>query len=213
MGLSKTSVSHSDKTPAMLTKHIHHELLPTLDEDENLVSTVASALPLSTVEEAIRAVLIRNNYGVEAPVGVRVPNALCVWRWEVRGRYMDWLPKNCREKAEIRLAERIQVRQPKRISTFVTYRLSQAREDIKVLLEALQEEERNAILDPKKMVNKLPAKQLNRPDTTPTPGAEAEEIKLAPESSKKKGKRREDAENQEVCIYFVYVKFLINSSR
>ena len=212
MALSKT-LSHSDKTPAMLTKHIHHELLPTLDEDENLVSTVALALPLSTVEEAIRAVLIRNNYGVEAPVGVKVPNALCVWRWEVRAQYMDWLPKNCREKAETRLAERIQVRQPKRIRTFMTYRPSQAREDIKVLLEALQEEERNAILDPKKTVNKLPAKQVNRPDTTPTPGAEAEETKLAPESSKKKGKRREDAENQEVCTHLVCVKFLINSSR
>ena len=95
----------------MLTKHIHHELLPTLDEeDQNLVAAVASALPLSTVEDAIRAILIRNNYGVEAPLGVKLPNALCVWRWEVRAQHMDWLPKNCKEKAEARLAERIQVR-------------------------------------------------------------------------------------------------------
>jgi chromatin assembly factor 1 subunit A len=94
----------------MLTKHIHHELLPTLDEDDNFFSAVASILPLSTIEETIRAVLIRNNYGVEAPSGVKVPTPLCAWRWEVRAQHMDWLPKNCRDKAEVRLAERIQVR-------------------------------------------------------------------------------------------------------
>lgn len=105
-----TFVSHSDKTLTILTKHIHHELLPTLDEEDGgLVSAVASALPLTSVEEAIKAVLVRNNYGVEAPTGVKLPTALCVWRWEVRAQYMDWLPKNCREKAEARLAERIQV--------------------------------------------------------------------------------------------------------
>jgi chromatin assembly factor 1 subunit A len=117
--LLKISMSHSDKTLAMLTKHIHHELLPTLDEeDESLVSAVALALPLSTVEEAIKAVLTRNNYGVEAPSGVKIPAGLCVWRWEVQAQHMDWLPKNCREKAEARLVDRIQVSHSNKTSFF-----------------------------------------------------------------------------------------------
>lgn len=94
----------------MLAKHIHHELLPTLDEDDEGFFSVASALPLSTVEEEIKSIVTRNNYGVEVPSGAKLPAALCVWRWEVRPQHMDWLPKNSREKVEARLAERIQVR-------------------------------------------------------------------------------------------------------
>jgi hypothetical protein len=71
-------------------------------------------------------------------------------------------------------------------------------ENIKVLLESLPEEERNAILDPKKTANKLPAKKINRPETTPKPEAKTEESTTAPESSKKQGKRKENAENDEV---------------
>src|SRR5882757_5402064 len=47
------------------------------------------------------------------------------------------------------------------IFAFTTYRLSQVREDIKVLLEALPEEERNIIFDPKKGGNKPPAKHMD----------------------------------------------------
>jgi len=94
----------------MLAKHIHHELLSTLDDEEKSASAITAALPLTVVEEAIKSVLIRNNYGLEAPLGVKLPAALSVWRWEVRSEYLDWLPKNSREKAEARLAERTQVR-------------------------------------------------------------------------------------------------------
>lgn len=96
----------------MLAKHIQQELLPTLDDDAGkLKADVVGSLPLTTVEDAIKSVLIRNNYGLEAPLGVRLPAALCVWRWEVGSDHIDWLPKNSREKAEARLAERVKVGQ------------------------------------------------------------------------------------------------------
>jgi len=95
----------------MLSKHIHHELLPTLDDedDKDLAASTAAALPLSLVEKVIDEVLVRKNYGLDAPLGVRLPAAVSVWRWEVRSEHWDWLPKNSREKAELRQAERIQV--------------------------------------------------------------------------------------------------------
>ena len=95
----------------MLSKHIHHELLPTLDDEDDkaLATSTAAALPLSLVEKVIDEVLVRKNYGLEAPLGVRLPAAVSVWRWEVRNEYWDWLPKNSREKAESRQAERSQV--------------------------------------------------------------------------------------------------------
>jgi len=102
----------SDKTLTVLARHIQKELLPTLDHDEgNLALIVAASLPLTTVEDAVKSVLVRNNYGVEAPLGVRLPAALYVWRWEVGSDHMDWLPKNSRERAEARLAERVKVSQ------------------------------------------------------------------------------------------------------
>jgi len=96
----------------VLAKHIHHELLPTLDEDdeENSAVITAAALPINAVEDAIKSVLTRNNYGLDAPLGVKLPAAVCVWRWEVRNEHTEWLPKNSREKAEARRAERVTVR-------------------------------------------------------------------------------------------------------
>ena len=102
----------SDKSLAQLSKHIHQELLPTLDEDDDSRDTSSlthAALPLALVENAIKAVLIRNNYGLDAPLGVKIPTAVCVWRWEVRSEHLDWLPKNSKEKAESRQTDRIQV--------------------------------------------------------------------------------------------------------
>lgn len=101
----------SDKSLAQLSKHIHQELLPTLDEDDNkdTSSLTQAALSLTLVENAIKAVLIRNNYGLDAPLGVKIPASVCVWRWEVRGEHLDWLPRNSREKAESRQSDRIQV--------------------------------------------------------------------------------------------------------
>ena len=85
------------------------------------------------------------------------------------------------------------------IFNFATYQPSQAREDIKGLLEALPEEERNVILDPRKTSNKSPAKQTNRPETTLNLGMKAEENKSVSESSKKR------SDDDEVCTYFVYL--------
>ena len=102
----------SDRSLAQLSKHIHQELLPTLDEEDDNVDTSSlthAALPLSLVENAIKAVLIRNNYGLDAPSGVKIPAAACVWRWEVRNEHLDWLPRNSKEKAEARQTDRIQV--------------------------------------------------------------------------------------------------------
>ena len=66
-------------------------------------------LPLNTVEAAIKSVVQRNNYGLDSIGGIKVPAALCVWRWEVKEQHRDWLPKNVREKAEVRAAERVRV--------------------------------------------------------------------------------------------------------
>jgi hypothetical protein len=71
---------------------------------------VSASLPLSVVEAAVKSILIRKNYGLDAPLGGgKLPTALCVWRWEVKEEHRDWLPKAVREKADGRLAERIQV--------------------------------------------------------------------------------------------------------
>lgn len=94
-----------------LGKHVHHELLPTIDDDDDkdLASATSEALPLNLVESTIQEILVRNNYGIDLPLGVKPPAAVCVWRWEVSTDHLDWLPKNSREKAEARHAERVQV--------------------------------------------------------------------------------------------------------
>ena len=105
-------LSISDKSITVLAKHIQHELLPTQDVDENTGISAASlsALPLQVVEAAIKSIMNRNNYGLDViPGGGKVPTAMCIWRWEVKDQHIDWLPKNSREKAEVRVAERIQV--------------------------------------------------------------------------------------------------------
>lgn len=101
----------SDKTLTVLGKHIHHELLPTIDEDKDkdVASATSAALPLNLVECAIQDVLVRNNYGIDVPLGVKPPAGISVWRWEVRSEHANWLPKNSREKANLRQAERVQV--------------------------------------------------------------------------------------------------------
>lgn len=53
--------------------------------------------------------MIRTNYGLDAPLGYKLPSTVCVWRWEVRDAYRDWLPRSAKEKAETRIAERVQV--------------------------------------------------------------------------------------------------------
>lgn len=102
----------SDKTLASLSKHVLQELLPTQDEDEEDGHTSISgsaALPLTVVESCITSTLTRSNYGLDAMNGGKLPAAVCIWRWEVKEHLRDWLPKNARDKAELRLAERLQV--------------------------------------------------------------------------------------------------------
>ncbi|KAG6831301.1 hypothetical protein H0H92_011508 [Tricholoma furcatifolium] len=158
----------SDKTLAALSKHIRQELLPTQDEDdaEDNVAVAEAALPLSAVEAAIKAVMQRNNYGLDGIAGGRAPAAVCVWRWEVKDQHRDWLPKNAREKAETRLAERIQ-----------------AKQDLMAIFESLSQDVKDAMLDPKGL-SKLPQKEPNT--------HEVSENKSTPSSKKHK---KEDEEN------------------
>lgn len=53
--------------------------------------------------------MVRTNYGLDAPLGYKLPSIVCAWRWEVRDAYRDWLPRSAKEKAETRIAERVQV--------------------------------------------------------------------------------------------------------
>jgi chromatin assembly factor 1 subunit A len=101
----------SEKSLPALAKHVHHELLPALAEGEEGNAVFSSpVLPIHLVETAIKLTLTRVNYGLEMPLGVRVPASLCIWRWEVKDEYRDWLPKAAKEMIEVRSAERIQVR-------------------------------------------------------------------------------------------------------
>jgi chromatin assembly factor 1 subunit A len=90
---------------------MQQELIPPQEgDDASMLASSKFHLPLGVVEQAIKSVLHRNNYGLEALNGMRTPAAVCVWRWEVNENYKDWLPKSVREKVESRLQERIQVR-------------------------------------------------------------------------------------------------------
>jgi len=97
----------------MLAKHIRSQLLPTQDEDSqpDPLTDPSRLLPPFVVETAIKSVMDRNNYGIDPPASTtKMPSGLYVWRWEVKPEHRDWLPKASRQKAETRLAERIQVR-------------------------------------------------------------------------------------------------------
>lgn len=108
---SPCSPRYSDKTLQALSKHLQQELTPAVDEDEEEDSNTPTILPLETVEEAIKAVAKRVNYGLDNPGEAgKVPAAWLIWRWEVSDNYRDWLPKTAREKADNRFRERQQVR-------------------------------------------------------------------------------------------------------
>ncbi|PPQ77583.1 hypothetical protein CVT25_011375 [Psilocybe cyanescens] len=171
----------SDKTLTVLGKHIHHELLPTIDEDKDkdVASATSAALPLNLVECAIQDVLVRNNYGIDVPLGVKPPAGISVWRWEVRSEHANWLPKNSREKANLRQAERVQ-----------------AKEDLKLLFESYSQEERDAIVDPKGS-SKVQSKELNNPTVTQGSDSKLDDSRGTPQSSKKQGKKKaEEPENE-----------------
>ncbi|TFK42940.1 hypothetical protein BDQ12DRAFT_677051 [Crucibulum laeve] len=175
----------SDKTLPTLSKHIRGELMPTQDEDEgddDKVANTSAILPLNVVEGTIKTILNRNNYGLDALSGGKPPAAVCVWRWEVKEVHREWLPKNGREKAEARLAERMQ-----------------AKKDLKAIFDALPQSERDAIMNPKGS-NKLPVKELNKPastDASQPVDLTSEVSQSAPKDSKTQGKKKvEEAENE-----------------
>ncbi|KAJ7172649.1 chromatin assembly factor 1 subunit A-domain-containing protein [Mycena filopes] len=120
----------SDKTVSALSKHILQELLPVQDEDDE--QNLPPPLTLPVVESGIKSVANRNNYGLDGIPGVKAPAAVCVWRWEVKPAHLDWLPKNARDKAENRIAERVQ-----------------AKSDLKALFDSLPNDEQDTVLDPK----------------------------------------------------------------
>ncbi|KAF7295073.1 hypothetical protein MIND_01045600 [Mycena indigotica] len=123
-------VHDSDKTLSALCKHLLQELVPAQDED----GVAATTPPLTTavLEPTIKSIASRNNYGLDGLPGVKAPAAVCVWRWEVRPCHLEWLPKNSREKAEARIAERVQ-----------------AKLDLRRQFDALSKPEQDSILDPK----------------------------------------------------------------
>ncbi|KAG2755908.1 hypothetical protein P692DRAFT_20766720 [Suillus brevipes Sb2] len=152
----------SEKGVTPLAKHIRSELLPSFDEDDDSSrESISIALPLLVVEHAIQSLMVRTNYGLDGPLGYKLPPILCVWRWEVRDDYRDWLPKSAKEKAETRIAERLQ-----------------AKTDLRVVFESLPQDERDAILDPKG-TNKLPTKDVNKPNSPSN--ATAEQVDAAAE--------------------------------
>jgi chromatin assembly factor 1 subunit A len=105
----------SEKSLTVLAKHVHHELLPAQDEcDEDDTVSPSLVLPVHLVEAAIKLTLTRvnyglDNYGLDIPLGLKVPASLCIWRWEVKDEYRHWLPKAAKDKIEARLADRLQV--------------------------------------------------------------------------------------------------------
>ncbi|KAK1232998.1 hypothetical protein PQX77_003912 [Marasmius sp. AFHP31] len=128
----------SDKTLHSLAKHIHSQLVPTdEDEDEDMdASTVNNVFPFSVIEKSIQAVMDRNNYGLELDSTTKIPNALCIWRWEAKENYQDCIPKAAQEKAAARLAER-----------------AQAKSDLLAAFHSLPESERNKLI-PNRGANK-----------------------------------------------------------
>jgi len=87
----------------------------------------------------------------------------------------------------------------------------QARADLKVMLESLPQEERDVILEPKKVVNRLPAKEVIRQNASPNPGTQLEDVTSIPESSKRQGKKKEDAEDEEVCNLTIILNLIFDS--
>ena len=96
----------SDKTITSLSKHIQQELAPDDGED---TERSASILPLSVIEDVVKLLASRVNYGIESPL-TKIPAALCVWRWELKQEYLGFLPRVSREKVDARRADRVQVR-------------------------------------------------------------------------------------------------------
>lgn len=142
----------------------------------------------------------RNNYGLDAANGAKVPAALCVWRWEVKEEHRDWLPKNGRDKAELRMAERVQVGEND-LSSLRLLTHQQAKQDLTSLFGLLPQIERDAIMDPKG-ASKLPKEstttKFNFPDAPRTIDLTTPDSKGAVKSQQKR--RAEEEENDTVRL-------------
>jgi chromatin assembly factor 1 subunit A len=95
----------SDKTITALSKHIQQELAP---DDEDDIDCSASILPQSVIEDVVKLLASRINYGIESSL-TKTPAALCVWRWELKQEYLGFLPKVSQEKVDVRRVDRIRV--------------------------------------------------------------------------------------------------------
>ncbi|KAF6764704.1 CoCAF-1 [Ephemerocybe angulata] len=161
----------SDKGLGPLAKHIRQELLPVQDDEDTEKTAKANAiLPQPVVEAAINSVLNRNNYGLDVPLGVKLPATLAVWRWEVKDSYWEWLPKGGKEKAEARLEER-----------------KSAKKAVNAVFDALPQAEKDTIL----RIKGSKLKDVNGAETsTPEPSDKTEVVVV--ESAKKQGKKKAD---------------------
>ncbi|KAI0303427.1 hypothetical protein B0F90DRAFT_1371375 [Multifurca ochricompacta] len=115
----------SDKTIIALSKYIQQELAPDNGDDADcLVPTLA----LSAIEDVVKLLATRVNYGIETSLA-KTPAALCIWRWELKPEFIDFLPRISREKVETRLVDR-----------------SRHKKDLQAIFDALPTNERNALL-------------------------------------------------------------------
>jgi hypothetical protein len=164
--------------------------MPVHDESEGRdgPSATQAVLPLGVIEAAIKLVVQRNNYGLDSFGGAKTPAALCVWRWEVKEQHRDWLPKNVREKVAARIAERVQVNYISTLSTCFLI-IPQAKQDLLRIVEALPQQERDAILDPKSTSKLLP-KEVNASEAS-------KPIDLTVDDSQESMDRKAQGENEE----------------
>lgn len=106
----------SEKTITTLSKHIQQELNPDDGED---IECSASILPLSVIEDVVKLLADRVNYGIESSL-TKTPATLCVWRWELKQEYLGFLPRVSREKVDARRADRNQVSRRSYIPHYLT---------------------------------------------------------------------------------------------
>ncbi|KAG7092277.1 hypothetical protein E1B28_008639 [Marasmius oreades] len=121
----------SDKSLTSIAKQIHSQLL-LIDEEEGESfdsAAITQIFPVSIIEEAIQTTMNRNNYGIELDSAAKIPNGLCVWRWEAKEPYKHYLPKTTLEKVASRIVER-----------------AHAKTELLASFNSLSEVERNALI-------------------------------------------------------------------
>ncbi|KAK0459570.1 chromatin assembly factor 1 subunit A-domain-containing protein [Desarmillaria tabescens] len=163
----------SDKSLQVIARHIKQELLPVQDDEDRDVS---ACLPVAAVEAVIKSTMNRNNYGLDALPGVKLPSSSCVWRWEMKEQYKDWLPKAVREKTEARIAERVE-----------------AKKVLKTLFEALPQQERDSMLGCKGAATAIsPARDALQAFPTNTSQEDAVHLCSQPEQDRELSKEPPD---------------------